>query len=170
MRHHDSEDRELLVALRRLADSVVVPPADPCREAALLDAFEHDRQQPRASRAAYWWMTAVASAAALLIAFGIAPVRDARHQRDSAPPGTRTGATATDVGGAPRQLPGEFVPWPGSGDLPPLESGELVRIDLPVSMLPSLGMVPPPSHGAAVRADVVVGQDGLARAVRLVAD
>jgi hypothetical protein len=41
-------------------------------------------------------------------------------------------------------------------------------MDLPVSMLPSLGLAPPASHVSAVKADVVIGQDGLARAVRFV--
>lgn len=64
--------------------------------------------------------------------------------------------------------PSEFVPWPGAGTLPSFESGELVRLDLPVSVLPSLGLAPPASRDAAVQADVIVGQDGFARAVRLV--
>ena len=37
-----------------------------------------------------------------------------------------------------------------------------------VSMLPSLGVTPPPGAVARVKADVIVGQDGLTRAVRLV--
>jgi hypothetical protein len=53
-------------------------------------------------------------------------------------------------------------------DLPSFESGELVRVDLPVAVLPSLGLVVPPTRAVAVKADVIVGQDGFARAVRLV--
>ena len=81
----------------------------------------------------------------------------------------------SSAGGAPTRLPAPiqrddpsaFIPWPGSIALPPLESGAFVRIDLPVSVLPSLGVLPPP-HAGAVQADVLVGQDGFARAVRLV--
>ena len=62
----------------------------------------------------------------------------------------------------------EFVLVPGAAALPPMESGSLVRMDIPVSMLPSLGLTPPAAPVAAVRADVIVGQDGLKRAVRLV--
>jgi hypothetical protein len=62
----------------------------------------------------------------------------------------------------------EFVPWPGAATLPVFESGELVRVDLPVSVLPSLGLRLPATRAMAVKADVIVGQDGLARAVRLV--
>ena len=64
--------------------------------------------------------------------------------------------------------PADFVLVPGASALPPLESGTLVRMDVPVSMLPSLGLTPPAGSGAVVRADLIVGQDGLTRAVRLV--
>jgi hypothetical protein len=65
--------------------------------------------------------------------------------------------------------PAEFVQVPGAGTLPPLESGELLRLSLPVSALPSLGLLPPASAEVdVVSADVLVGQDGFARAVRLV--
>jgi hypothetical protein len=154
--NQESVDRDLLVALRRLADETVVPPADPAREAALLAAFDSARQQPPQSRVTYWWMAGLAAAAALLIAVAIDPHR----------------AGAGNVTPLPSHpvVVGEFVPWPGARDLPPLESGELVRVDLPVSMLPALGMAPPAIHGARVKADVIIGQDGLARAVRLVAN
>jgi hypothetical protein len=154
--HEEPIDRELRVALRRLADEVVVPPPDPRREAALLAAFDVAGQPRPHARAGYWWMAGLASAAAVLIAVGIGPRR--------AQPGNAAPFSSHPV------AVGEFVPWPGAGDLPPLESGELLRIDLPVSMLPTLGMTPPVTRGVAVKADVIVGQDGLARAVRLVSD
>jgi hypothetical protein len=40
-------------------------------------------------------------------------------------------------------------------------------MDLPASVVLSLGLVPPASQTGVVRADVLVGQDGYARAVRL---
>jgi hypothetical protein len=49
-----------------------------------------------------------------------------------------------------------------------MESGSLVRMDLPVSVLPSLGVTPPTGGATTVKADLVIGQDGLTRAVRLV--
>ena len=149
-------DHDLLAALRRLADETVVPPPDPFREAALLAAFERATPPRPRARLAFWWMSAaLTAAAALLIAVGIEPGRD------------RGG---TEPLSSHPVVVGEFVPWPGARDLPPLESGELLRIDLPVSMLPALGMVPPVTDGTAVKADVIVGQDGLARAVRLVSN
>ena len=46
--------------------------------------------------------------------------------------------------------------------------GQLVRVDLPVSELSALGIWPPSSNVSIVPADIIVGQDGYARAVRLV--
>jgi len=67
------------------------------------------------------------------------------------------------------QPPSEFVIVPGAAGLPAMESGSLVRMDVPVSMLPSLGLRPPQTSSAtSVQADVIVGQDGLTRAARLV--
>lgn len=61
-----------------------------------------------------------------------------------------------------------FLAWPGAMAGPPLESGSVIRVTLPVSILPALGLWPPPSAGSEVPADLLVGQDGFARAVRLV--
>ena len=63
----------------------------------------------------------------------------------------------------------QFVPWPGAASLPAFESGQLVRTELPASVLPLLGISPADAPaGGHVIADVLYGQDGLARAVRLV--
>jgi hypothetical protein len=62
----------------------------------------------------------------------------------------------------------DFVIWPGAAAWPPFESGELVRIDLPIDALESLGFAQPGSGGEVVQADVLVDQDGFPRAVRLV--
>jgi hypothetical protein len=104
----------------------------------------------------YWWTSAaLATVTALLIVVGTGRGREPR--------------TSRVLPSRPVAV-GEFVAWPGARDLPPLESGELLRVDLPVSMLPSLGIVPPATQAVRVRADVIVGQDGLARAVRLVSN
>ena len=62
----------------------------------------------------------------------------------------------------------DFVLWPGAAAWPPFESGELVRVTLPLDALPALGVAPPAAADAVVQADVLVGQDGFARAIRLV--
>jgi hypothetical protein len=62
----------------------------------------------------------------------------------------------------------EFVAWPGATGLPAFESGYLMRVDMPASIVLSLGLVPPLPQTTFVQADVLVGQDRLPRAVRLV--
>jgi hypothetical protein len=140
-------DRDLSLALRRLDAAALVPEADPAREAVLMAAFDAAQRCRTASRAAqYWYMAGLATAAAILIA-----------------------AASTFHGIRPGpQPPNEFVMVPGAVTLPAMESGSLVRMDVPVSMLPSLGVMPPAGRVATVKADLIVGQDGLTRAVRLV--
>jgi len=61
-----------------------------------------------------------------------------------------------------------FIAWPGASAGPRLESGTLMRTDFPVSILPALGLWPPESAEITVPVEVLVGQDGFARAFRLV--
>jgi hypothetical protein len=169
MKDEAEVERELLTGLLRLAAATEVPPPDAAREAALLAAFDARRPPaPRPSPRGAWWLAALASAAVLLIAAGIRP---GLAGRSGAPPPDRSAAAHGAVDSRnvrPGPLPGDFIAWPGAAWLPPLESGELVRMDLPVAMLPSLGVAPPAAQVTAVKADVVIGQDGLARAVRFV--
>jgi hypothetical protein len=167
------DDLDLALALRRLADSTNVPAADPAREAALMAAFDASRnavQPPRVRlHRPYWGMAGLAAAAALLIAVVLSPVRAGRH--GTPPTGEQASHTSlpssSSRGVQPEPVPGEFFVVPGAAALPALESGSLVRMDLPVSMLPSLGVTPPGGLSGVVKADLIVGQDGLPRAVRL---
>jgi len=53
------------------------------------------------------------------------------------------------------------------GELAPLESGQVVRVEVPVSTLIALGLpVTAESLSQPVQADLLLGQDGLARAIR----
>jgi hypothetical protein len=62
----------------------------------------------------------------------------------------------------------DFVPLV-VGDAPPLASGQLVRVELPRSALAALGLTLDPARaGDTIKADVLVGDDGLARAIRFV--
>ena len=102
-----------------------------------------------------------------------ARVRPGRRTGDGRPPGA-----AAAMPGRPRpqrhgrvtalRAEREFVTWPGAADLPTFESGHLMRMDLPASIVRSLGLVPLASRAGVVHADLLVGQDGFPRAVRLV--
>ena len=159
---------DLADALRRLNAAAVVPPADPSRETALMAAFDAAHaSQPAPHRRDYWHLAAFAAAAAVLIAVGIAP---APAGRQSPPSG---GSTASHTPPPARDVrlepPNEFTIVPGAAGLPAMESGTLVRMDVPVAMLPSLGLAPPAGRASIVKADFIVAQDGLPRAVRVVA-
>ena len=81
---------------------------------------------------------------------------------------------ANHAGGAAK--PGEaesvtdFIPLDaGASAAPPLESGQLVRVQLPRSALASFGLPLSAERGnEPVKADVLLGNDGLARAIRFV--
>jgi len=63
----------------------------------------------------------------------------------------------------------QFYPLREGEDLTELESLQLVRIELPGSALSEVGLpVDPETVNEPVKADVVLGQDGLARAIRFV--
>jgi hypothetical protein len=154
----ETGETEISAALLKLRETTAVPPADPERERMLLAAFDAHWTRPRRAfpRSVWVWTAAAASVA---IALGLG-----RHGvTDAIPPAPIT-STAADPAA---DLAG-FVPWPGANALPPLESGELRRVDLLRSALPALGLSAPPSAVSVVPADIVIGQDGLVRAVRLV--
>lgn len=164
----DIEDLDLALALRRLADASEAPPIDPRREAALMAAFDASTHRQAPVRRPYWGMAGLAAAAALLIAV-LVPIRAGRGGHPSEDLALHKPLLLQS---RPVQLemapPAEFTLVPGAAALPAMESGSLVRMDVPVAMLPSLGLTPPVGSGAVVRADLIVGQDGLTRAVRLV--
>ena len=63
----------------------------------------------------------------------------------------------------------EFIALPSAVGLPDLESGSVVRIQVPVGALPGYGVdIVPNASKTTVEADVLVGQDGQPRAIRLV--
>jgi len=63
----------------------------------------------------------------------------------------------------------EFIPLVQAGQYAPAEEGHLVRVELPRSALVSFGLpVNAEAPGGSVKADVLMGQDGIARAIRFV--
>ena len=64
--------------------------------------------------------------------------------------------------------PSGFVELPGSANLPAFESGEIVRLEVPVASLAAYGVDISSGADRPVEADILIGQDGFARAIRLV--
>ena len=63
----------------------------------------------------------------------------------------------------------EFIPLVQAGPYTQAEEGHLVRVELPRSALASFGLpVNAEATGDRVKADVLMGQDGIARAIRFV--
>ena len=87
------------------------------------------------------------------------------------PPPTppRRAASARAAGGHRIVKPAGFVALPGAANLPQFESGTIVRVELAVASLPAYGVdISPAANDQPVEADVLVGQDGQPRAIRLV--
>jgi hypothetical protein len=105
---------------------------------------------------------AVASAGAAVASRRAEPPRTVRA--------TRAHPTSATRPVAPR--PGrsfEFLTLPGAAGLPDLESGTVVRMEVPVAALPVYGVeIGPDAARTTVQADLLVGQDGQPRAIRLV--
>lgn len=138
-----------------------VPPIDPERERQLLEAFDRHVARARSRRwPAFAAATAVSlsTAALIWVAAIFEPVAPPIANPRLAPP---LGAPSVE------NLPG-FVPWPGAGGLPPFESGEVRRVDIPASVLPEAVLPVSLPPATIVRADILVGRDGYARAVKLV--
>ena len=184
-----SED-DVIEALEALRD------ADQSREAAP-HVEAHLLEQYRRRRARHLWLRASASAAAAAAAIVMAvTMYTHRPQRALEPPAVTITPTVVPaappadpavqpsgpkpVWARPKRVPvrraAEVVPhevytdfFPLMDLAPPLERGELVRVIVPASTMRGVGMLVMASHlDDPVEADVLIGQDGLARAIRFV--
>ena len=137
-----SPDLESALAALASADALESPPHQP--PAALLAEFDkafHGRRPRR-----FGWIPALAAAACLVLAVLLLAPQPARP-------------TA-------RQRP--FVAIPYVAPLAPYERPRVIRMDVPMTALMAAGFeVHVPDMAGAVPADVLVGQDGRALAIRL---
>lgn len=147
----DLPDPRLRDALERLRATVRVPAHDPAREQTLLRAF--DRSGAARSRRPFVMAMALSGAVVTLAIIAAPP----------APPASPAGARQV------RDPLAEFVAWPGAEAYPTLESASVVRVHLPAGVIAALGLATGTDSASLVPADLLVGQDGLTRAVRLAA-
>jgi hypothetical protein len=134
--------------------------------------------------AALWWSARSEPAAERASTTGAAQA-DARKPEPAPAPGvalTGDSQRTTPVvaaGHRPRAVrsrpsspvvrPLGFVELPGAAGLPDFESGQIIRMEIPLTSLPTYGLeILPDAKGSPVKADLLVGQDGQARAIRLV--
>ena len=98
------------------------------------------------------------------MAASVAVVLSLEHRPQPEPP-TSSAAVSEDV----RESEQPFVPIPYVTPLGAYERAEIVRMEVPVAALIAAGLpMRTTDPGARAEADVVVGQDGRARAVRLI--
>ena len=137
-----NEDVDLIDKMRHLA-SALPREAGPQVERKLRAAFR-GRQRRRVPI----WVNAAA-----VVALGFLFV----HKQPAAPPPDNV-----------YSVPG-FTALPYSQSDVPLESAVVIRVEMRSSELSSMGVaVPAAASTARFKADLLVGQDGVARAVRLV--
>jgi predicted anti-sigma-YlaC factor YlaD len=133
------------LALRRVASAIPEQPPDDLELQRMLASFDRRRVRPRRIGVG----VGLSLAASVLIVAGLSIGWKQDVPRGGAPAVAATPlASATDA-------PSVFVALPGASALPHFERGEVIRVEVP-------------SAAGAIQVDVLIGQDGLARAARLV--
>ena len=87
------------------------------------------------------------------------------NNRARRPPATDAVADAN----APAEIATDFFPLMNGGQLTPGDAGHVIRVEVPRTALASFGLpVNADRAGGRVKADVLMGEDGMARAIRFV--
>ncbi len=154
------DNHELLENLRALAADG--PQAAPDRVEWQLRAEFGKRS--RRHRVRVW--TSYAGAAA--VAAGIALLLWVREAPRPAAAGPAAAAMATVPVAADEETDAGFYPLPEAEALPDVENAMVVRVQMPVSSLRLMGFPLDEERADEVQAELLLGQDGLARGVRLV--
>jgi hypothetical protein len=154
---------ELLDDLRVLAaDGPVEAPGH--IEERLRMEFRRQKRRRNLVRWTPWLGVAAAAGIALLVW-----VRSESPKPAPAPAVAAVHAVAPVAPPATEEETDGFYPLPEAEALPAVENAMVVRVQLPVSSLQLMGVpVNAESADLNVQADLLLGQDGLARAVRLV--
>jgi hypothetical protein len=155
-----NRDDELTRALRRLKDADAAMGASAHVEAHLLQEVRGLRTQPRRWRVQV--LAGLAAAAMILAAISLTWWSRSRHVPDPNRQGQAVNTAAQEVAT-------EFFPLFYSSV--PAARGHLVRLELPRASLARFGLMSADAMErtpGTVLADVLIGDDGLARAVRFV--
>jgi hypothetical protein len=173
--------RELQAGLGRMARESRQLGAPPRLEASLLASY---RAQTGLKARAYhrWWVPlatwSAAAAASVTLALFLAHGRQPTAKTVPAPhrrPPARMELAAVpvapdlDLMGSPVGAEAQFIPLPDADELETSDEVDVVRVEVPRSALAALGFVVSAERASErVEADVAIGPDGLARAVRFV--
>lgn len=176
-------DEQVKDALRALAEHDRAEQAPAFVEARVLAAFRANRKRP-----AWPWALGVVAAAILAIALWPPPHRPEPQQVATPksierqlvevapppppppppPPGRRMRPSAlAAVTAEPTEVVTEFFPL--MDVMPPIEYGQVYRVTVPASTMRVMGVpVSREMWNQRVEAEVLVGEEGLARAIRFV--
>lgn len=143
---------DLSQALRRLAEALPRD-ADAATEQRVLAAFRTRRKRPQHT---LLYLAGVAACLALAFAWFLShPLRQPSQ-------------ASLAVTGNNAAVAGSFIALPyGQSDVP-LEQAVIVRVKLQPSEWAAFGVPVAPARANTIDADLLIGQDGMARAVRLV--
>jgi predicted anti-sigma-YlaC factor YlaD len=148
-------DQELLGELRTMAREGPREAPDYVEQQLVAQFRKHHRR-----RHLMTWALAPALAAA---AAGIALLAWPHQERSTPVP-----VSLAAVAGGEEDADAGFYPLPEAEALPAVENAMVVRVQLPVSSLELMGVpVGDERADSSVQAELLLGQDGLARGVRL---
>ncbi len=174
------ERQRLLIASLRTVAAEWRSMEAPARVEAALVAAYRAQGGVRAPARRQWWLPVLswAAAAAAMFALGVFLVRDRQPRAESAPAHRTAPAglewasldwsAGADAHGDATGYDNDFIPLPNAQRVGPDEEVNLVRVEVPPSALLALGFVERADRAGPVQADVMLGSDGLARAVRFV--
>jgi hypothetical protein len=159
-------ERELEAGLRAVASGLRRLEAPPRVEARLIASFRtqsgtqplHDRRR--------WipWLTWAAAFAAMLT-LGIFLLRERQPEAARTPPSRAIERAALE---APPEFEG-FIPLPDTEAIPVNEDMDVVHVEVPRSAMLAVGLEAGADRAEEmVEADIMLGSDGVARAVRFV--
>jgi len=132
-------------------------------ERAVLAEFDRVTSKERRRRRSMAWVAAAGAVAASIAV--VLSIVSTREHGPPTPSSNVAGAVSEDV----RESEQPFVPIPYVTPLGTYERAEIVRMEVPVAALIAAGLpMRTTDPGARAQADVIVGQDGRARAVRLI--
>jgi hypothetical protein len=154
-----ASERRVTAALRAYAAGSANAGAPQRVEDALVAAFRRTKAVRPARNYRRAWISALAAGVAVFaIAVGLLP-------RD---PVQNTLPAAVAIAG-PDEVTTEYFPLQYGTDLTALDGAPVVRMELPRTVVVSFGLPMNPERAAEpIKADVVLGRDGIARAVRFV--
>jgi hypothetical protein len=181
----------ILDVLRRLRDDARTQSAPDALEAKLVSAFREHHPVRRTNRKWLWGSAAIAASLLATLAWRFPSITPLQS-----PPGLRPVATVpqlvtprvvtpvarkttkpkprkqrppspAQVATAPRPQAREFIQLPYAPAFDPYEGGQVVRVSMPGASVRGLGL---PISADRVQADVLLGDDGVARAIRLISN